>query len=312
MAFIYICIVSEEIVMIERCLQSEMDGYQDYIFSLDKQRSIGIVELGDHQGFPVLYCHGFPSSRLEAIHLHDTALSLKCRLISIDRPGMGLSTPVSGSTILAWAQDVKTITELLELKQFSILGYSGGAAYAAACALNIPDKIHKVGIVSGMAPLSHKDAKASMSREQRIIYQLVKYIPPLASVAMRMTRYLIKHPNKMMKQVAKQLSKVDQEIFADPSFRHVMLSSVSAAFSHGLNDAANEFKLLFSPWGFNLGDIHCPIYLYYGEQDTQVPLAHAQIYANAIENSRLEVFPDEGHHSLLYKKSTKILQDIIR
>ena len=85
---------------------------------------------------PFLYFHGFQGSRLERVPGLDAVLTnLNIRLISPDRPGIGLSTPLHVRNITAWANDVRQLTErvLGPGEPFSILGFSAGATYALAC-----------------------------------------------------------------------------------------------------------------------------------------------------------------------------------
>jgi pimeloyl-ACP methyl ester carboxylesterase len=61
--------------------------------SLPDGRRLGYDERGPSDGKPLFYFHGSPSSRLESLlYLSDDLLNLlNVRLISADRPGIGLS-----------------------------------------------------------------------------------------------------------------------------------------------------------------------------------------------------------------------------
>ena len=48
------------------------------------------------------------------------------RLISVDRPGIGLSDPLPGRRLLDWADDVRELANALELRRFRVVGLSGG------------------------------------------------------------------------------------------------------------------------------------------------------------------------------------------
>ena len=69
--------------------------------TLQDGRHIGYAEYGEPNGNPIFYFHGFPGSRLEAGHFHDIAIDNNCRLIGIDRPGMGLSSTDTKPNILS-------------------------------------------------------------------------------------------------------------------------------------------------------------------------------------------------------------------
>ena len=48
---------------------------------------------GDPAGFPVLYFHGTPGSRLDLAYADDLTAAAGVQLISFDRPGYGGSSP---------------------------------------------------------------------------------------------------------------------------------------------------------------------------------------------------------------------------
>ena len=56
-------------------------------------RTLTYSEVGDPQGPLVIHNHGGPSSRLEAYLLAESASRSGLRLICVDRPGIGQSSP---------------------------------------------------------------------------------------------------------------------------------------------------------------------------------------------------------------------------
>lgn len=103
-------------------MKTNLNALNSYIILKDKRR-LGFAEYGFSNGFPILFFHGLPGSRLEAEKLHLVALKLQIRLIGLDRPGMGLSSHQKNRTILAWAEDIKEFAIALNLKKFSIGGH---------------------------------------------------------------------------------------------------------------------------------------------------------------------------------------------
>ena len=81
--------------------------------TLPDGRVLAYEEYGDPAGFPVLSFHGGLSSRLDAAPAHEAAVAVGVRLVSPDRPGMGLSTFQPGRRLLDWPADVTALTEAL-------------------------------------------------------------------------------------------------------------------------------------------------------------------------------------------------------
>jgi hypothetical protein len=84
--------------------------------TLPDGRNIGFAEYGSRTGHAILYLHSLPGSRLEAASYHSLTLSLQVRIIAIDRPGMGWSSPCPQRTLLDFPKDVQHLTENLHLE----------------------------------------------------------------------------------------------------------------------------------------------------------------------------------------------------
>ena len=63
----------------------------DQAIQLPDGRTLGYSEFGEPEGVPVFYFHGLPGSRLEAQLIDQFDSEINTKLISIDRPGRGIS-----------------------------------------------------------------------------------------------------------------------------------------------------------------------------------------------------------------------------
>ena len=106
-------------------------------------RVISFSEVGDPDGSVVFCCVGMGLTRYITAFYDELAATLKLRLITPDRPGVGGSEPhADGSgTPLNWPDDVRSICEHRGITKFSILAHSAGAIYALATALRMPQHI---------------------------------------------------------------------------------------------------------------------------------------------------------------------------
>src|SRR3954452_12995822 len=101
------------------------------VIRLHDGRSLGYVESGDPRGKPVLFFHGFGTTRV-VCPSDEPARRMGVRLIALDRPGIGLSTPLPGRRLLDWPDDVREAADLIGFDRFSVVGWSGGGPYALA------------------------------------------------------------------------------------------------------------------------------------------------------------------------------------
>lgn len=115
-------------------------------------RVISFSEVGDSEGSAVFCCVGMGLTRYIMAFYDELALTLKLRLITPDRPGVGDSEPYSDGTAtpLGWPDDVYAICQALKITKFSILAHSAGAIYALATALRMPQHIR--GRIHLLAP----------------------------------------------------------------------------------------------------------------------------------------------------------------
>ncbi|KAI4181974.1 MAG: hypothetical protein L6R41_006287 [Letrouitia leprolyta] len=137
------------------------DAVQDYVSAprLSQKttdpktgRVISFSEVGDPDGSAVICCVGMGLTRYIMSFYDDLAKSLKLRLITPDRPGVGESEVHTDGTDtpLGWPDDILAICQKLKLNKFSILAHSAGAIYALATALRMPQHIR--GRIHLLAP----------------------------------------------------------------------------------------------------------------------------------------------------------------
>ena len=106
-------------------------------------RTISFSEVGDPNGSAVFVCVGMGLTRYVTAFYDELAATLKLRLITPDRPGIGGSdSSVNGEdTPLAWPEDIRAICQHLKITKFSLVAHSAGAIYALATALRMPQHI---------------------------------------------------------------------------------------------------------------------------------------------------------------------------
>ncbi|KAF2755397.1 alpha/beta-hydrolase [Pseudovirgaria hyperparasitica] len=156
-------------------------------------RVISFSEVGDPKGFAVFCCVGMGLTRYVMSFYDELAKTLKLRLITPDRPGIGGSEADENVTPLTWTDDIYTICQALRIPKFSVLAHSAGAVYALATALRMPQHIRgKVHLLapwippSQMAPIGvHQNAApgGQLPRAQRFLRTLPPSILKIANAS---------------------------------------------------------------------------------------------------------------------------------
>ena len=89
--------------------------------TLSDGRKLGYAQYGSLTGRPVILHHGLAGSRFDAASFHEVGQQLDARVIGVDRPGMGLSSPHPNRTLLDLVKDVEHLTDHLKLDNYTVM-----------------------------------------------------------------------------------------------------------------------------------------------------------------------------------------------
>ncbi|MBK1643931.1 alpha/beta hydrolase [Thiocapsa imhoffii] len=272
-------------------------------------RLLAYCEYGDPLGRPTLYCHGFPSSRLEAELFDLAARDAGVRIIAPDRPGYGDSAPDPQRTLLSWAADAQALADHLGLDQLDLLGVSGGGPYALACLACIPNRIARCTLVCPLGPIFLDSVRLQMRLGTRLSFTLTRRVPRLAAVLHRgaLPTLIGASPWLIDRVRAGNAGPADRAVLRAPRVASILTRSVQAAMQAGALGSRQDLDLYTRPWGIAFASLEHPIDLWHGDTDNTVPLAHARWYAAHLPHCHLHVLPGEGHYSLPIRHAGRIL-----
>lgn len=285
-------------------------------FQLTDGRKLGYDEYGASNGKPLFYFHGSPSSRLECMLFvnEDLLQSLNVRLITVDRPGMGLSDFQPNRRILDWSQDVTALADHLHVTRFAILAYSLGGPYGLACAFAIRQRLEKVGVVSGAALFTEPELIKNINEGTRKFLGMPREKPWLSRLFLWMALGFMPRiaPKRFVAQANSLLPAPDRPIVAtDPVFQKGFIAMVREAMKQGTRGAHCESLLTISDWGFRLQDIQTPVLLWHGGADQNVPVEMARFATTVIPKCEAKFYPEEGHLSLFKKYAEEIIYALV-
>ncbi|MFW9779970.1 MAG: alpha/beta fold hydrolase [Candidatus Heimdallarchaeota archaeon] len=283
--------------------------------SLPDGRQLGYIEHGSEAGKPVFYFHGRDGSRLEGAfgkeHLAD---DLGIRLICAERPGMGLSDFLKKRTILDWPTDVLKLASALHIKKFAVVGGSGGAPYALACAYKIPDRLTSCIVAGGLGPF--KLSKPFLDRRNRNLLSIARFFPWSVRLLLwsMIGRNLYNEVwwEKNYEKLVSSLPPSDQILVKKPEIKERMIDKTREAYREGCRGPAHDFTLFAKPWGFALEEISPDIRvsLFHGKKDTAVPIQIAQKISSSIPNCEPTFYEEEGHISVWVNRFADIIKSL--
>jgi pimeloyl-ACP methyl ester carboxylesterase len=244
----------------------------------------------------VFYFHGFGSSRLEARVAHAIALQRNVRLVALDRPGFGLSDPRPEPRIADVADDVAAVADELGIARFGLVSVSSGGPYALATAARLPARATGVAVISSPAPYAASGGTRDMDLRS---WLFLVWLPRLAPFALgpiyrRLSQLSDRDPQGLLRLVADSLPSSERRAFTSPEIAEVFMDASYEAFRSGTAGVIAEHRLLARDWGFDLGDVRAPVWLWHGETDSSSPLAMAHWLAAALPKCRTQFVPGRG------------------
>jgi pimeloyl-ACP methyl ester carboxylesterase len=237
---------------------------------------------------PVVWHHGTPNVGEPPVPLFATADQLGMRWVSYDRPGYGGSSPNPGRDIASAAADVASIADALGLRQFVVMGHSGGSPHALACAALMPERVLGVVCVSGLAPF---DAAG------------LDWFAGMAPAGAAELRAASAGRESLEKFLAS--TEFDPELFTPADHAALKgewswLGAVAGkSMPKGFGGMVDDDLAYVAPWGFDPGRRTAPVLLLHGGKDRIAPISHARWLAGQIRSSELWLRPDDGHISVL-------------
>lgn len=264
-------------------------------------RTVTYAEYGLSDGRPVVWLHGLPGSRRDlSIGKGPGIVSeIGLRVLAPDRPGFGGSSPHARRSHSSFATDVRDLADACGVDRFAVLGYSGGAGYALACAALLQDRVDAVGIVSGAGPSSTPGWTKGMWRTDKVMLPLSRWTPALARTAMRSAaKQARKHPEKFLQTLRKDVagSPHDVAVLQDNDAVERVLTAFTEATEQGPDGCVSDWAVWARPWDFDIRSAAGrPVWLWHGDQDPVIPLRHAQHLQTLLPGANLCVWQNEGH-----------------
>jgi pimeloyl-ACP methyl ester carboxylesterase len=255
------------------------------------------AQWGDPAGVPLFWLHGTPGGRLTRVPDPDLWSRLGFRVVTVDRPGYGNSSPLPGRTVAHIAADAAALADHLSLDTFAVVGSSGGGPHALAVAALLPDRVRACAPVCSAAPADPADLN-SMIDVNRAAFKIVaeRGRAGLAEYLAAQRDELLADMAAVVQAMVADASGPDREWLSRPGVQADLVESWTDALRPGVDGLLDdEMSLLHQPWGFDPGAIRCPVHFWHSDDDALAPLAPVQRLAARIPGARLTTWHGQGH-----------------
>lgn len=273
-------------------------------------RRLGYAEYGAMEGRPVFYFHGFPGSRLEAVLADGVAARLGIRLLAVDRPGYGRSDAQPGRSLGDWPADVAALADALGLKRLGILGVSGGAPFALACAAALSERVELLSLVCPLGPLADPDLYRQLHWPMRSALAMSQRFPGFFWWwGGQLMHLACRYPEGVLRVLLLGAAPEDRKVFRDAGVFSVMVQSLREALSQKGNGVFADMEIYHKAWGFPLLELDLPVRLWHGSADRTVPRVLVDHLAASLPHCKSRLIPGEGHFSLPLRHMDEVLAE---
>jgi pimeloyl-ACP methyl ester carboxylesterase len=257
---------------------------------LSDGRTLGYTEYGVPTGTPIILFHGTPGSRLGGAMFDEVARAHRVHLVAADRPGYATSSPLPRGTLLGYVSDVVALADSLHLERFAVLGVSGGAPFALACAAKIPERVTCCGLMSGIGPLAIPHSMDGMASVNRIVFTLARFMPAL--VGTMLPGQIKTSMKSVQKYIERRESPVDD--VSPTAFAQLVADQLEAVRTGG-KGITFDMSIVARDWGITLERIETKVYMWHGAEDNLAPVALARYVAEHIPGAVIKFIPGAGH-----------------
>lgn len=276
-------------------------GAKDSV-ELPDGRQLAWSRWGPQDGYPVIFCTGAGMSGslgFGADHLSELGL----RLLAIDRPGLGRSTPHPTKTLTTWTDDVRWLVKHRELGPVATVGFSQGAPFAFALAGS--GAAHAVAIAAGqddMLSVRHLLPPDVVAMVDAAVYDPARFERDIAETAS--AQWLWRTINNM-------ITEQDRKLYTVGRFARAYRRCLDEGFAQGSEGYARDLLNTLGPWPVPAEQISAPVDLWYGQLDSSP--VHSPDFGltllQRLPDARHHLLPDEGG-SILWTRSKEILEGV--
>ena len=262
----------------------------DWLSELKKIDIDGIpfnyVDVGSGARDPTLLVHGLGGqwqNWLENI----PRLAENRRVVAMDLPGFGLTPEPDGDdkiTIPRYGRWVNELADRLELDKVDLIGNSMGGYIAAEVAIQFPERVSQLVLVSAAGISSAETLEAPILTFGRMA---------TAIAANNVTRFRRLAARPVTRHIALALvARHPRLLKADLAYEGFFKGGGKPGFDDALRACLDyDFR-------DRLGDVKVPTLIVWGERDSIIPIRDADEFERLIEDSRKVVMRDCGHISM--------------
>jgi pimeloyl-ACP methyl ester carboxylesterase len=261
-------------------------------------RRLSFAEFGTPRGAAVFWLHGTPGGRRQIpVEARMFAEQHDVRIIGVDRPGIGTSTPHLYENVLDWTGDLAVLADNLGVDTFRVIGLSGGGPYALAAGAALPERVHGIGVLGGVAPTQGPDAIRGG------LVEVAPYVAPVIAATRIPLSFALAAGIRLVKPLASFAidgyaavqPRGDKELLGRPEFKAMFLDDLINGARFQVGAPLADVILFTRHWGFDAADVAVPVRWWHGDADHIIPHAHGVHLVERLPDAQFATIDGESH-----------------
>jgi pimeloyl-ACP methyl ester carboxylesterase len=261
-------------------------------------RRLSFAEYGPRRGPAIVWMHGTPGARRQ-IPLGARAFAEEhgIRIVGVDRPGVGSSTPHLYDNVLDWTGDLELLADALGIDTLHVIGLSGGGPYALAAGAALPGRVLGVGVLGGVAPTRGVDAAdgGAMQLAVRLAPLLGLTRVPVGLALTTAIRVVKPLAGPALDLYAALQPSGDKLLLSRPEFKAMFLDDLLNGSRFQTSAPLADLVLFTRDWGFELSEVKVPVRWWHGDADHIVPFRHGRHVVDRLPDATMSVIDGESH-----------------
>lgn len=281
--------------------------------TLPDGRSLEVWAGGDPSGRTLVFHNGTPSSGRPLRVVERAAEHSGLRLVSITRPGYSGSTRLPGRAVTDVVQDAAHVLEALGVRTCVVAGWSGGGPHALACAARLP-QARAVACIAGVGPSGTEDLDFTAGMGEDNVQEFGAALD--GETALRVWLDEVNavmrdlQPADLVRSMDSLLSESDKAVM-DEECAGDLAAGFREAVRNGVDGWLDDDLAFAKPWGFDLGEISIPSFIWQGSADLMVPFDHGRWLVSHVPGAVGHLDDGAGHFSVALGRLEAIFAELV-
>ena len=243
----------------------------------------------------ILFFHGFPGSSRQIDIFNSELQSQDLEVLCFDRPGYHHTQIKTADSLNTTVKIAMELVSTLSWTKFEVVTVSGGTPFGIALALQNPESVSAIRVISGLGDLSRPSVRKKFPT---LSFYSLKVLPIIPTLLIRNALHI--NPGKRNPVIDFFLppSKADLELANIKDVRDSLNQSLSEALEQGFLGPKQDSPVFLANWSAGAADLKAPIHFWHGDLDNVISNKVSESMAPLFPNGKMTLVKNHGHLSL--------------